>query len=341
MRPSQVKPWTVWVIAINIMGAAALAWLLYSIRSFLMVLVVALVLTMAVNPVVEWLQRHRFKRGWAIFTVLAFFIVASALLVLSFIPIFTTQGQNLVEALPEMFKKFQNWGPVVWAQQQFDFISRTESVVQSHGTVVAKSAWGAASTFLAGVFGLGTALILSVFMLIFGKDVIETFLDFIGPRQRAMYEPIFDRIRTTVGRYVLGLVFVACIGAIVITLSLMIMGVPYFLPLGLLMILAGLVPYLGPAVAAFLIVSVTLATSGWVKALVMAGIFGMYQIAEGNLLQPVVQRRAIQLNPLIVVIALLAGASLGGVLGAILALPVAGTIKAVVEDARSRRKDLE
>jgi predicted PurR-regulated permease PerM len=339
VQRSQVRPWTVWIVTLNVLAGLLLAYLLYSIRGLLTVLLIAVFLTVAVNPVVEWLQRHRFTRGWAIFTVVLGFVLLFALLILSFVPMFSTQGRNLVDAFPAMMGRLQTSKPFYWAQEHFHLRERLNTVVESHGGAMAAFALGLARSVVTGVFGFGTALVLSVFMLIFGKDVVESGLDLLGTRRRKLYAPVLERIRTTVGRYVLGTVFVALIGGTVITVTLAIMGVPYFMPLGFAMVIAGLVPYLGPTIGAVLIVSVTLATAGWVEALVMTVVFLGYQFAEGNLLQPVVQRRAIHLNPLVVVISMLIGASLGGVLGAVLALPVVGTIKAILQDSRTRKRD--
>jgi predicted PurR-regulated permease PerM len=104
------------------------------------------------------------------------------------------------------------------------------------------------------------------------------------------------------------------------------------------MFILGIIPYIGPTLAAVLIVGTTFAAAGLTPGIVMTVLVVLYQVAENNLLQPLVQRRTIQMNPLIIFLAFLIGASLAGVLGALLALPVAGVIQIVIRDSMLEAK---
>jgi predicted PurR-regulated permease PerM len=326
-------------VGLNVTLLGLLLVLLYEVRGILAITLVAVFLTMAVNPIVLWLQKRRFPRGWAIFTVVVVFVVVFGLLILSFVPMLMEQGKSLVDAFPGMMDKLQQSGPFKWAQDRLNLIERAQATLEKHGGEMATSVLGVLGSVVVGLVGFGTALVLSVFMLIFGKELVEQGLELLGARRKRIYAPILEHVRVTVGRYVLGTIVVALIGGAIITLALVILGVPYFVPLGFTMVFAGLVPYLGPTIGAVLIVGVTLAQAGWAKALVMAAVFLGYQFVEGNLLQPIIQRRAIQLNPLVVVLAMLAGATVGGIVGAVVALPIVGTIKAVLLDVRKHRSD--
>jgi predicted PurR-regulated permease PerM len=146
------------------------------------------------------------------------------------------------------------------------------------------------------------------------------------------------QMRKVVGGYVVGTLLVATVGGLVMGVTLAMLGVPYFVPLGLLMIVLGLIPFLGSAIGAGLSVGTTLAAVGFRPALIALGVYLVYQQVENQVLQPVVQRRTLRMNPLVIVLALLAGTGVAGVLGALLALPVAGAIQVLLEDALARRE---
>jgi predicted PurR-regulated permease PerM len=146
---------------------------------------------------------------------------------------------------------------------------------------------------------------------------------------------VTERIQRKVGGYVAGTLLVALIGGVATAVVLVILGVPYFLPLSLAMTLLGIVPYAGPAIGGVLVVSTTFAAAGRTAGVVMLIFFLAYQAAENNLLQPLVQRRTIRMNPLIILSVMLVGTSLAGVVGALLALPLAGAVQVVLREVLS------
>jgi predicted PurR-regulated permease PerM len=120
------------------------------------------------------------------------------------------------------------------------------------------------------------------------------------------------------------------LGGAAVTLALLVLGVPYFLPLGVITTILGLIPFIGPVLAGVITTGIALATAGITPGIIMGIIFVVYQQVENHILQPLVQRRTIQMNPLLIVITMLLGTSLAGLVGAILALPVAGAIQVLI-----------
>jgi predicted PurR-regulated permease PerM len=141
-----------------------------------------------------------------------------------------------------------------------------------------------------------------------------------------------------VGGYVAGTLLIASIAALAMGIAMKVLGVPYFLPLALIMMVLSLLPIVGSAIAAVLISCITFASVGLRPALVMLVIFLVYQQFEGHVLQPVVQTRTIQMNPLLITLVILAGTSLAGILGTLLALPFAGALQIILRDAFERRR---
>src|SRR5919106_1633762 len=141
-----------------------------------------------------------------------------------------------------------------------------------------------------------------------------------------------------VGGYVSGTLLIALIAGAVNGTTLAILGNPYFLPLGLVMIVLGVIPWIGSALGALLVASTTFAAQGAKPALIVIAIYLVYQQVEGHLLQPLVQRHTIRMNPLLIAIVMLIGTALTGLLGALLALPVAGAVHVVLQDLLADRE---
>ena len=126
-------------------------------------------------------------------------------------------------------------------------------------------------------------------------------------------------------------------GAALLTGVLALLEVPYFLPLGLSYLVLGLIPWIGSALIATMVTLTTLAALGWQRALVVLGVFLVYQQLEGNILQPLVQRHTLRMNPLLISLVLLLGGAVGGLGGLVLSLPVAAALQVLLEEVRRQR----
>jgi putative heme transporter len=169
-----------------------------------------------------------------------------------------------------------------------------------------------------------TIVALTVFMLLFGG----------APR----YSEVALRIRRTAGGYVTGALFIALVGGVVTGVTTALLGVPYFLPLGFVMAIVGVVPFIGSVVGGTLVVSATFLASGIKAGFIALAVFLVYQQVENHVLQPLVQRKTIRMSPLVIAVVMLVGTALWGVVGALLSLPIAGTIQVILEERLARRQ---
>jgi len=167
---------------------------------------------------------------------------------------------------------------------------------------------------------------------------MERFYGLVPPEQQARWRWIGSDIYRTVGGYVTGNLLISLIAGGLTTIVLLIMGVPYAVALGLIVAILDLIPLAGATIAALLIGIVAFLHS--VPAgIVVVGFFIVYQQIENHLLQPVIYGRTVQLSPLAVLISILIGAELAGILGALAAIPVAGSIQVILLDwLRDRRE---
>jgi len=177
---------------------------------------------------------------------------------------------------------------------------------------------------------------MTFFMLLEGPAWVERFFGLLPERSRPRWRQVGYDIYRTVGGYVTGNLLISLIAGSLTTIVLLVMGVPYAVALGLIVAILDLIPLAGATLAAILIGTVAFLHS-IPAGIVVLVFFIVYQQVENHLLQPVIYGRTVQLSPLAVLIAVLVGAELAGILGALAAIPVAGSIQVLLLDWRRHR----
>jgi predicted PurR-regulated permease PerM len=328
----------VWVVLANTLALGLGLFFLWEMRTIVTWFLVSVFIWLALRPVLLALTQRGVKKGLAVamiaLTVAGFF----ALLLGTFVPLLLDQGRQLVENAPELMNRLERWDPVRWVVQRFGRDYEPETFLREQMQGAAGHAVTVARSILEGVVGTITVTSLTVFLLIFGDELAEKALAWVRPERREYMRGLAHRITKKVGGYVVGTLIVATIGGAVMGVTLAILGVPYFVPLALAMVVLGIIPFLGSALGAVTLIGVTFASQGWKAALICAGVYVVYQQLENEVLQPIVQRRTISMNPLLVALALLAGTALAGIVGTLLALPVAGALQILLGDMLERRR---
>jgi predicted PurR-regulated permease PerM len=180
---------------------------------------------------------------------------------------------------------------------------------------------------------------MTLFMLLEGPLWMDRFYSLLPKRSQERWRGLGHQIYRTVGGYVSGNLFISVIAGVSSTLVLIVFGVPYAVALGLLVAILDLIPLAGATIAAIIVVTVAFLHSV-TAGIVLLVFFVVYQQVENHIIQPVVYSRTVQLSPLAVLISVLIGAQLAGVLGALAAIPVAGTLQVLLlawlEERRKR-----
>jgi predicted PurR-regulated permease PerM len=295
----------------------------------------AFFLAVALNPAVSFFSKYlpRQSRGGAIAVVLLTFFVVTGFLVYSFLPPLITQTQALINSIPGFIAQLQNLGgPFGDLAQRFDLGSRLSEV---SGDIVkgVSSATGSALNLIANVFS-GVAAVLTIFALTFfmlfeTKTWMHNFWALTPPAHRERNRQLATQMYNAVTGYVNGNFLTSLIAAVTAAIMMFILGVPYAIPLAMVVGLLDLVPLVGATVAAVIVVLVALSESS-VDAIILAVYFVVYQQIENNILQPLVYGRSTELSPLVVTIAILIGATLAGIFGALVAIPIAACIKVIL-----------
>jgi predicted PurR-regulated permease PerM len=183
-----------------------------------------------------------------------------------------------------------------------------------------------------------TVAALTVFLLASGPTAWAWLVSWVHPARRRRVRRVGAEARRAVAGYVAGALVMGTIAGVVTGVTTALLGVPYFLALAVLAAALGIVPFIGALVSGVLVVLATLASAGTTPAWIALAVFVAYQQLEGAVLAPLVQRHTTSMNPLVVLAAVLLGASAGGVFGGVIALPAAAAATVIAKDALARRR---
>jgi predicted PurR-regulated permease PerM len=316
----------VWRLLVLLAGVYALMWLAQQYVVIVVPVALATMLSALLLPAVDWLDRRGAPRSGAVALVLiSSFAVLGGILTFV-VSQFITGLPGLVEQVTRSIDSARTWlieGPAHLSRDQIDHAG--DAVIKALNDNQAKLTSGALST-AATVTEIVTGALLVFFTLIFflhgGRNiwqfVTKAFPDNVRPRVseagRAGFGSLIGYVRATF--------LVALVDAVGIGTGLAIMGVPLALPLASLVFLGAFVPLVGAVVAGFLAVVVALLAKGFIYALITLGLIIAVQQLEAHVLQPVVMGRAVSIHPLAVVLGIAAGAVSGGIVGALLAVPL-------------------
>jgi predicted PurR-regulated permease PerM len=341
------------IVVIALLSAAAVLgalFLLWQVRTFIGWFVIALFLAAALNPAVNWLQRrHRLiKRPLAI--ALSYLGVIVALLFIAgiFLPLLLDQINGLIKFVAVAANAPE--GPTEYirglAQQNglgglFErFSSQLKDLRDELGALVRNifSSTGAIAVSAAGfVAALATVLTLTFFLLVGSERYVNAGVGLFPEAHQPLVRRILSQSAGAVSGYIGGNLAISAICGITTFLVLVILGMPYAAPLALLVAVLDLIPLVGATLGGALLVIVGLFVEPW-KAVVLLIFVLVYQQVESNILQPMVYSKAVQLNGLVILIALLVGGQLLGIPGALLAIPVAEIIRIVATELLAYRR---
>jgi predicted PurR-regulated permease PerM len=344
-RVVRFRPTTILALLGITIGVFLLLEIVWIARQVLTWVLIAIFLTLALNPAVDWFQRHGLKRRGAATAVTVLLVLAAfTLLGLLFIPTLVNEVNGFAQALPGYIDDVTHRrGRLGFLESKYHITERVRREVEEGG---ASRLLGLTGTAVAITKGIVTAIVavvtiafMTLFMLLEGPTWVERFYSMLPDRSRERWRGIGQKIYLTVGGYVTGNLLISVIAGVSATLVLLALGVPYAVALGLLVAILDLIPLAGATIAAIIVCSIGFLhtiTAG----IILIVFFILYQQLENHVLQPLVYSRTVRLSPLAILISVLIGAQIAGVLGALAAIPVAGAIQVVLlswwEERRAR-----
>jgi predicted PurR-regulated permease PerM len=322
------------LVAIVVACAIAL-YLTWRVRDVLRVTVIALFLALALNPVVDAIdKRMRLPRATiilALYVALAAGVVVVGVVV---VPSMVKQVEQLSREAPTYLRDLRHNSTFRSYDDRYHLSASLEDSARALPSRLA-SATGSLQSVTVRAFAvigqLVTVLSVAFLLMLHGRQYVNMALRLTGPRE-PRYRKVVADVSQAVAKYMLGNVAISVLATAATWLVLTILGVPYALSLGIVVGFFDLIPLVGATIGAIVVALATATVDFPTATIVWVAFVIVYQRFENYLVQPLVYGRALNVNPLVTILGVLAGASLLGILGALLAIPIAAAVQIILRD---------
>ncbi len=321
-------------IVVGLLALAFIADLAGQMRDVIVWTLAAAFLAIALNPLVVRLE-GRMGRRVAATVVFLGFVVLSLAVVAALVAPFVTQVDQLSTALPQAISDARHDSTIKRIDNRFHVAEHAKQHLDALPNLV----FGAAGTVLGGVVAVSTVFFLTLFLLYELPGLAEAVLRQIPPERRPRIVAAANHMNRTIGGYVAGNLVISLICGAVTTLSLYLLHVPYSLALGVFMAVFDIIPLIGATIGSVVVIASAFIFVDTRAGVIMFVVVMVYQQLENHVLQPLIYGRTVQIPSLTVLIAVLCGGAVLGLIGALLAIPIAGTIQAVVSELLDERSE--
>jgi len=348
-----------------------LAFLLYKMLDLVLVVLAAIVIASAIEPLVKWFEKYKVKRLFSvIITYIAVVLIFSGLLYF-FIPPVLDEASNLLSTAPKYLDSVTFWNPLNDTKLTdtgqvvggiSDGLNGSKQILGnlSSGITDTSSAFGdviakfksltsnasdgiinIASGIFGGVFSFILMIVLSFYLAV-QEGGVEKFLRIITPVKKEAYIiDLWKRSQRKIGYWMQGQLLLGIVVGVLVYLGLMILGVENALILAVLAGLLEIIPYFGPILSAIPAIIFGFADGGITMGLLVLGLFVIIQQFENHLIYPLVVKKVVGVSPIIVILALIVGAKLAGFLGILLSVPVTSAVMEFIDDVQRDKSHLE
>ena len=339
LAPATLSVRTILRVVLVVVGVALALYLIYLLRKPITWIVIAGFIAIALSGPIGALERRIHRRGLATAIVYVVLILVPIGLGALILPPLVREANALVDDLPgyaTQVQEFVRGNPQLRdLEADFDITGKLQEQAASLPGRIGNAA-GVLSDVSLGlvnsIFALVTILILSVFLVGSGRGWINAGLSMRPPAQAERLRRTAERISAAIGAYVAGALAQAIVAGVTTYVVLLVLGVPFAGPLAVLVALFDLIPLVGATIGAVLVAIVTLFSDFPTDTIVWVIWAIVYQQIENTVIQPQIQKRAVNIHPFVVLVAVLFGSTLFGVLGALLAIPLAASLQIIIRE---------
>jgi predicted PurR-regulated permease PerM len=345
-RPLRLPPMSHYALAtVTIVAVLAVIRGAFEVRNILILALVAAVLAVGLDPPVRRLERLGIKRGWAVAIIflasIAFLLLFAALIV----PPLVREVRQLAANIPDYITRLRSQsGWLGDLARKYDIGGRLQDLTDRLPTVASSSfstVFGFTKGLASVIFNSLTVGILTIYFLLSLPRTKKVAVRLVTPRRRERAGKVQSEALDRIGGYVSGNILTSIIAGIASFIALTLIGVPFAAALAMWVAIADLIPAVGATLGASVAVVVA-AFSSIGDAVVTTIFFIVYQQVENYVIVPRIMKKAVDLSPAAVIVSTLIGGSLAGFAGALIALPVAATIKVIIQELwMSDRLDAE
>jgi predicted PurR-regulated permease PerM len=324
-----------------------LLFVLYYISDILLLVVAAIIFASAIEPVVRRLGRYRIHRILAVILIYLTIAVALAVLLIFFMPAVVNDLISFLANMPQTFSLQYLWGPV---QSMGVHLGSTAI---APGTISLSDLMDGLRSFIVGspagffqtagfVFGGALGFILIVilsFYLAVQEEGVSDFLRIVSPVKHHDYIiDLWKRSQRKIGYWLQGQLLLGVVVGVLVYLILMVVGIPHALVLALLAAVFEIIPVFGPIISSVPAILLAFAYGGIGTGLLLVGLYIIIYQFESQLFYPLVVKKIVGISPIVVILALVIGAKLAGVLGALIAVPLSAALMEYVHDIEKYKK---
>lgn len=340
---NQISNRTIFRLLAMIVAFGVVVYMVIALRQPLVWLGISFFFALALEQPVNWLSKKLPKnsRGLAVFIVVAV-TLATIIAIVSFVgPPIVKQFKELIVNLPTYYRDFLGNNNPVSNYLRTANLPQTLSLNSEKVTSFATSTSGGVINFFSGIFSsifaFFTIIVFTFFIVLESPRWHEVFWRYQDSAKRAHRKHLYARMQKTVSGYIGGNLLTSLIAGVVTVIFLSILGNPYAVALGFIVATLDLIPMFGALIAAVISVAVVMVYGGVTPAIVTAIFFVVYQQIENNILQPYVFSKTVNISPLVAGVAAIFGATLAGLIGALVAIPIAASLQILVKDYLDRR----
>ncbi len=331
VRPGALYRWGFFA-GLGLLSSVAAAMVVYSVRDVLLRVVVAAFLAMSLDPAVRWLTAKGMRRGLAVTIIFTVFLAILAAFLMSVIPPLVNQFGQLVRHFPDFLQSLQDRSARFRdLNSRFQLSTRLEGVLGQLPARITGGVHGVTSQVFGAVISFLTVVVFTVYFLLDLPRLRHGAVRLFPVDRRERYGRVVDIMVNKVGDYMIGRLAIGFIAGVVAFAGLQALGVPYPLPLAIFIALLDLIPLIGHPIGSLAAVTVALITKDvWPTTVLLAILFLVYQQIENYFIGPRVLRHSVDISAAAVLLAALIGAAVLGVVGALVAIPVAAALKVVL-----------
>ncbi len=331
VRPGALYRWGFFA-GLGLLSSLAAALVVYSVRDILLRVLVAVFLAVSLDPAVRWLTARGMRRGLAVTIIFTVFLAVLAGFLMSVIPPLVNQFGQLVRHFPDFLTNMQQRSARFRElNSRFHLSSRLESVLGQLPAQLTGGVLGLTSQVFGAVVSFLTVVVFTVYFLLDLPRLRRGVVRLFPVERRERYGHVVDIMIDKVGDYMIGRLAIGSIAGVVAFAGLEALRVPYPLPLAIFIGLLDLIPLIGHPIGSVAALLMALITKGlWPTTVLLAIVFLVYQQVENYLIGPRVLRHSVDISAAAVLLAALIGAAVLGVVGALVAIPIAAALKVVL-----------
>jgi predicted PurR-regulated permease PerM len=303
----------------------------YTVRDTLVQVVIAMFLAISLDPIVRWMVNRRVRRAYAVLIIFVAILLLVAGLLMLFIPPLVHQAGGLNTDFPSYLDKLRDHSPSLRnLEDRFHLQGRINDLARTLPGKLGQQALGFGQRFLGALVSTLLVLVLTIYFMLDLPRLRRGFVRLFPTQYRRSVNDAVNVVVDKVGSYMIGNVIISIIAGTASFIAFEALRIPFALPLAVLVAVTDLIPMIGATLGAAICVIVAIATRDlWPNAILLAVFFVLYQQMENYFVAPRVLRNSVEIPAVAVLLAALVGGSVLGLIGALIAIPVAAAIKVI------------